>query len=396
MNNISPFQDFVYDARKRVLLVRFGGLGDCLILTAIAKILHERGNIVDVAVGTPTGDIEDLFSGLDFINSVKKINFLRGILTIKDENEHNIPIDIVKQDYDEVFDLKYSIEGNTPHRGNKGWRDSINSNFANWVDLSLAWCKIDPSTILSENKRPIINTTGDNYVKYHQWISENIPLDGRLIGIQLKASSLIRTWYRATELPQMIHEKYPNDIVAMFTGDKWILLSKYGKTDLAIPEDFNPITFSTVLISIMGCFISADSGMSHVAEAVETPTIGIYTTVPAWTRIKHYNFAHPIEADVECHPCFYLDGVCPIEAENARASLSDREKEIVQMFEANTPVQEIAKKFEMIPGALFAEAEAIQKKIQTRATKMPACVASISPDMIIQRLEEVLPETKQW
>src|SRR5882672_3306492 len=100
-------------AKKKALMLRVGGLGDCLILTPVAKQLHKKGYSVDYFVGSPTGEVFELISGLPYFNSVKEISRVgNSIDAVKDEDGHYVSVEILKKNYDEVFDFKFSVEAN--------------------------------------------------------------------------------------------------------------------------------------------------------------------------------------------------------------------------------------------------------------------------------------------
>lgn len=383
---------------KRCLILRVGGLGDILILSAIAKALHEKGFLVDFFMGSPTGEIHEFFQGLPFIANAKKIQRVSGVDCVEDEDKHLVSVELLKRQYDEVFDYKLSVEENrVGFNKTDDWRASINSNYQNWVDLSLAWANIDPTKIADKDKRPIIHfgTTNGEQSKFHQWVLKYLPLQvgtTKIIGIQLQASSLIRSQYYSDDLPNIIHQKYPEYIVVLFSGGKWYALSRFGKEEMKFEEGLNPLMCSAALIDTMDVFITADSGSSHLAEAVGTPTIGIYTTVPAWTRTKYYDKSHDIQTDVVCHPCFTLDLFCPIRKREAFDSLSQREKDIIKQLESGVNIYQVAKDFSTMPKAIQMEYESAKKRVEALSAQEAACVKSITPDMIMNKLSEVLNE----
>jgi len=385
-----------FGKRKSALMLRAGGLGDCLILTPVAKALHERGYNVDFFIGSPTGDVHELMIGLPYLRTVKKMGRIRNLDCVEDEFEHKISVEILKKTYDEVFDFKYSVEDNyVPFHTNEGWRGSINSNYQNWVDLSLSWCNIDPTKVKDEDKRPEIGTSLAD-IKYKNWLCDDTPIqpkgerDYKVIGIQLQASSLVRTWYNAHLLPELIHKQFPNDVVIVFSNN-WICITPSGRIELKFPEGLNPLLCSAYLIAQMDCFISADSGSSHIAEAVGTHSIDIYTTVPAWTRVKYYKYAHALEpVDVACHPCFTLDTFCPLEKKKAEDTVSDREKDIITASQSGVPIQEVARKYGVPPKAIQMELESTLQRQQALATSMPACVKSITDKHIMDKVSEIL------
>jgi ADP-heptose:LPS heptosyltransferase len=392
---------------KTCAMFRVGGLGDILILTPIAKALYRKGYKVDFFCGSPTGKVYELIEGLPYLNSVREVVRVNGIDCIKD-GENFISVEMLKPLYDEIFDYKYSIEDNNAGLNKKeAWRISINSNYQNWVDLSLSWANIDPTKILDLDKRPEISfidsPISDNSIlsKYEQWVLEKTPIVSRkternynVIGIQLQASSLIRTWYRSADLPELIHKKYPNDIVIIFSN-KWVCITPNGRQEINIPEGYNPLCCSAALISEMNCFISADSGSSHIGEAVSTPTIGVYTTVPAWTRAKYYRYSHYLEANPECFPCFTLHAFCPIEKKKAEDSLSEREKDIIEGANKNLNPMDFATKYNVPPKAVEMEYNSAMQRLQALSSTEPACVKSITAEMILDKIDEVLTGVNQ-
>ena len=388
------------DGKKKVLLLRAGGMGDILILTAVAKQLWKLNYSVHFYCGSPTGRVDKLLNGLPFLDSVKQLQRLRGVDCIEDEQKNFVSVEMLKKNFDVIVDYKLSIEDNRVG-GNEikeAWELSRNSNFQNWIDLSLAWAKIDPNLVLDKDKCPEVafDANKPEWLEIIEWIITNTPIgvkDGRpfrVFGIQLQASSLIRTWYKAPELPDLIYKEYPNDIVLVFTNGSWVMMSKFGNQKITAPEKFDPLMFSACIIRLMDVFISADSGTSHLAEALGTKSIVIYTTVPAWTRVKYYQNCYPLEANSWCHPCFALDLFCPEEKKKAEATLSEREKKIVEASNANKNIQEVARELSTVPQAIKNEYDAAMKRVEALSAQEALCVKSITPAAIMNKLDEIL------
>jgi ADP-heptose:LPS heptosyltransferase len=376
---------------KTALMLRVGGLGDCVTLIPVAKQLQKQGYEVDYFVGSPTGNLSILFTKLPYFRSVKAVGRVNGIDCVEMENKDFVSVEILKDGYDEVFD--FSVEDNRAGLNKvSGWRTSINSNYINWVDMFLGWENIDWTKITDEDKRPEFSYPDSKYLEWVKEtpVGEKITRTHRVVGIQLQASSLTRSWYRASDLPKMLHEKYPNDVILIYADNRWLALTEYGKVEVLFPEDYDPICCSAALVANMDVFISADSGMSHIAEATATPTIGIYTTVPSWTRVKYYRYAYPIDADVACHPCFNLDIFCPLERKKADEALTERERDIVVGGDAGANIMEFAKKYQTVPRAINEEYEAIKRKREAMSAVEPACVHSITPEIIMNYVEKIL------
>jgi ADP-heptose:LPS heptosyltransferase len=60
------------------------------------------------------------------------------------------------------------------------------------------------------------------------------------------------------------------------------------------------------LTDVADCVISPDTGLYHLAEAVRTPHVDLFSTWPPDRRVGHYKYAFPIwkGASVACCPCF--------------------------------------------------------------------------------------------
>lgn len=60
------------------------------------------------------------------------------------------------------------------------------------------------------------------------------------------------------------------------------------------------------LTDVADCVISPDTGLYHVAEAVGTPHVDLFSTWPPNRRVGHYKYAFPIwkGAEVACCPCY--------------------------------------------------------------------------------------------
>jgi len=381
--------------KKKVLLVRLGGIGDCVVLTVVAKHLHAKGYIVDYFVGSPSGKVSELFDNLPYINSCKNAVRVNNIDCIEDENKNFIAIEILKANYDEVFDYKFSIEHNHAGVNKPGdWRESINSNYFNWVDLSLAWANIDYTLVPGADKIPDIGYK--DVEKYLEWYKTTGLLlktertNHKVIVIALSASSLVRTFYRANDLPDLLYKQHPDDIIVIFDSNSWFSLTKFGKRKIDFDDELNPLLQSVEIVKNADVFISADSGFSHIAASLRVKCVTLYTTVPSWTRAKYYIDQVNIDAEAPCRPCFTLGGHCPIRAKEALESLTPRERDLIDSNDRKVGIHDMAKKYQTIPQALNEEFKSAVGKLKALSAKVPACVESVTPELILKQVAEVL------
>lgn len=362
------------------LLCRFGGIGDSLILTIIAKELKKREHTVEFA----TQDWQvPLFDNLICFDKVMPTRRIHGIDCIPNEYGWKA-IDSIKPDYDIVIDYKMSIERNTLYGGLPygAWTSSMNSNFVNWIDLSLAWANLNPKSV--KDKIPEYKLKDGE----KEWAQKLIGTVKPIIGLHTESSSLSRTWYHPEQLPGLLLKEYPHSTILMYLGDKkWQIIREGGGIVIENIE----IRQAFALVSCTDLLVCSDSGFSHVAEALKVNHITTYTTVPAWTREQYYKHSYPIEPDVLCRPCFNLDRFCPENKKRAEQSLSDREKNIREDISSpDIDWAALSKKYDTIVPHLREERQAIEHKIQALSALTPDCVKAITPEIIVNKVKELL------
>jgi ADP-heptose:LPS heptosyltransferase len=378
--------------KKKILICRYGGIGDSLICTVLAREWKKRnpGGKVHFAVRAEIASLfthEKLFDKIlpTFRKEPSKLDCIH-------RDGGWVGLECIKENYTDVFDLKYSIELNSPWQElaqrDGPWRTSMNSNFTHWVELSLGWCNIDPTEVT--DFKPSYVATAEELA----WARERVPKDASpVIGVHLQASSLARTWYRAAELPERLRTIMPDARILYFdeASKHWLLTEKVGGKRIDVSGD-DGLRKSAALLSRMDLLICADSGYSHVAAAMDCPTLTIYTTVPSWTRERYYTKAHPIQSKLSCSPCFTLEGWCPRQAKRAKEQLTWREQRLLGYEEVRTPPQEAALQEHMPPQAFMAEFSAIKQKLRSMCTLEPDCMKEITPEAIAERAEEILNE----
>jgi|WetSurMetagenome_2_1015567.scaffolds.fasta_scaffold48427_4 ADP-heptose:LPS heptosyltransferase len=388
---------------KTAVLFRLGGLGDILILTPVAKELKKRGYEVDAVIGSPTGDVKKILEGTNLFRDI--VIYSRFPQTGVDICEAGggdwMSIGMKKEGYDLVVDYKFSVELNSHHKHmasgpGKEWFLSQSSNFVNWVDIMFAWAGIDPDTIAPEDKIPIYRMTSEEDAWAKKLLRNSNP--DLLVSIQTNASSLVRTWYNPQLLPEAIKEEFHDKKVefVVFDGSKWHHLK--GKHDFPVmfPKGMDPIRASAALVGNSDIFVGADSGFSHIAEALGVKSLTIYTTVPAWTRMKYYKYSEAIEPvgntfdGVQCRPCFVLDRYCPRVREKVADQLSPREKELKESVEQNIHPAIVAQKLKTTPQGVMMEAKVLNERLNALLEIQAPCSMTITPERIMAKLRTMV------
>lgn len=389
---------------KSALLIRLGGLGDIVIISAVGKELKKRGYEVDFCAGSPTCDVEKLIGNLGIFRSIiPQSKMFNGLDVYRVDGEDVAGVELLKDKYDLVVDYKFSVELNSHwrHMANKAgseWMISQNSNYVNWVDMMFAWAGVDPETVKSKNKLPLYKRENAEIDWANRLLRFTNP--DKVVAIQMNASSLVRTWYHPQVLPKLLKDAYPNKKIEciFFDGAMWHHLKGNHDIPIQIPKEFDVIRASAALVGACDLFIGADSGFSHLSEAMQVPSITIYTTVPAWTRNKYYKYSYAIEPigdtfnGVQCRPCFVLDRYCPRVREEALKQLTERELKIKQGAESGVQPQDLAQELGTTPQGLIKEHEMMMNRLQALFERQSPCSMTITPERIMEKVREVFGE----
>lgn len=379
---------------KNVLMTRFGGIGDSIAITPVAKVYKKRFPQSRIQFGVRGADQVSLYKNLDCFHNVFEIHRLpdpfAGENCVKVKNGYET-LNHHKTRYDFVFDFVNLVEMNSMHPYLEPmygeWARSMNSNYQNWIDLALAWVNIDPSTVPDEDKRLLYKVEEKEKQEAVLFLSEIAGGGKTLIGLNTIASSRARSYFDLDTLINELLKEIPNSVIIAWDNNRWVAVTIGGGKEIVL----NPnIRLSAAILSELDVYISTDSGFSHIAEAVGTKTVTIYSTVPGYTRNKYYAHSTTIQSNLPCSPCFTLMENCPVNRKRASQSLSDRERKILQLSNQNISPQEAAKALATTPDKVVMEHRAIQEKMNGLASVIPDCMASLQPDMIVEKVKEVL------
>jgi ADP-heptose:LPS heptosyltransferase len=278
------------------LLVRFGGMGDSLFLTSAARVLTQRGYAVTVAAPKSHAEIFANNPDIAFVPLVRRAVYQRGstgeVYLAQSAEGHLMPIEAVYESFRNddpcrewrVTDFCGIIEGNTmrPFIG-----ETQNSDFVNTYDMHLSWCGIDPATIADELKRPVYMVSPKERA-WAEGVLANLPRP--VVMIQSGASAPARTYMRGKELAKKLIDD--GATVLYWNGQQW----HFDGAILPIPEGMGGIRATGALVSAADTVISVDTFISHLAEAIGTQHLTLYSTVPAWTRSKYYSKETTVDA----------------------------------------------------------------------------------------------------
>ncbi len=353
--------------RQPWLLLRFGGMGDAMFVTVAARALHERGYSVDVCTNEHSAP---LLEHNPYINKVIVEQRMGPIQVI----DGQYPVDLVV-DGDSLmpsFGLfeRYRAK---PSKGAKSatlypynvtnyyrviensshhpmlWPTQI-SDYRNTYDEHLGWAHIDPMSVPTDKKRPVYVVTGKE-AAWAEGVLRGFPRP--LYLVQVNASSPVRTFYRTSELLGAL-KRHPGTIIIWEANPQnplqgmWRVVSFKASADapespggagIPFPEDIPAIRATAALIAAADMLVSADTCVSHIAEAVKTHHVTYYTSVPAWTRSAYYTHEYTVDAKVPLGErvckCGIIGRDCPRKIQDAWAQLRKSEHELLKLLQPN-------------------------------------------------------------
>ena len=131
-----------------------------------------------------------------------------------------------------------------------------------------------------------------------------------IVGIQLKSSTLVRTW-PPEQVMRLIQMLRYNGIIVVVVDNQHFGFKDPGIINLAGGYNIREVA---AIIKQLNLLITPDSGILHFGGHLKIPTIAIFGGSDPSCRLKYYTTVHPI-----CHgnkycdkwPCWSHAYVCP-------------------------------------------------------------------------------------
>jgi hypothetical protein len=222
----------------------------------------------------------------------------------------------------DVTDYFRIIEANGCHPSSQ----TGNSDYTNTYDMHLSWAGIDPALIPSHNKRPFYHCTAEERA-WADGVLKSVPRPVMLW--QPYASAPARSYYRAGEDMEKVRKEV-GGYHLLWDQQRSAWMHRTGAVDIG---NIAPIRATAALIAASDLLISADTFVSHLAEALGVPHLTWYTTVSAWTRSLYYEheYTHDLHPEggnpvmpCKCH--VITDARCPLVEMEAIAQIPDEDK----------------------------------------------------------------------
>lgn len=382
---------------KKVLLMRFGGIGDIFPTLAVARYLKEKGHEVTVAFREDDEGNKQtrLCDGLGITTLDYKGVGPWGNRCVQTENGW-VNIQTIFKDFDLVVDYTNIIENNStsPHNDSdptQFWQRSRSSNWVNWYDLHYAWANIDPNTVPEEHKRPHLVLSADELVL----IAEFRAKYSHLFMVSPFASSLARSWYQAKDMVQMVlrNKAYENPAILFWEPGvkKWVLVTKQGAGPAPILCE-DALRNSMAFVSAADLVVSVDTGISHIAEGLGTKSLVIYSTVPWWTRAKYYTQQEHIDLG-EYNPNYYTFSLGlgdPLRIKEGREALTEREKHVEKLYNSGAAFEVAVKELNTDSRGAEMELTGLKAKFESWERIQAVALSLVNPTTVYEKVKEIV------
>ncbi len=380
---------------KKVLITRFGGIGDMSPLQIVAEQLKKRDCEVTFAVRSDGAhmNIADVFVNNPAFKQVLELKqigpwYNRCVQT----SLGWVSVNTIYPEFDLVLDYINIVENNNTSPVinqdlGQEWQRSKNSNWVNWVDLHLAWANIDPTSVPDEEKRPHFYLSD---VEKKQATKLRGKYD-KVFVLQTTASSLSRTWYSGNKLAELLLKQYDNSVVYFWDDNAHSFIRIDSKGAKAVKSEGSPLRFTMMLIDACDFYVGADTGFTHIAEGLDKPHIAIYSTVPAWTRAKYYKFQTAIDPGVD-NGTFYTFNLGlgdPLNIKEGEDALTDREKTIMELYAAKVGPNEAAEALGTSLQGAELELQALMTKRSSFEQRQSKALSSVTAEFVLEKIKEV-------
>ena len=267
--------------QANLLIRNTGGIGDMLMLTPVMRTIKEQSPNLPLIVCTTQkyGAFGTLFDILKNNPYVDKVITSNDLLSYDFKTVYN---------FDSQQELGIEIDANNPFESHR-------------VDIFL-----NIANLKTENKKTVYNVTPAEQEWAREWIQKNInPKKRCLIGIQVQATTTKRSWTEEKNL--LLAFKILNtwaDTSVLFFYEGLIERNPVIYPNIHYLIGY-PIRRVAALINECSTMVVPDSGLLHIAGALNKKMICLFGSTTPNSRIKYYPNAMWIYLKYPCSPCWY-------------------------------------------------------------------------------------------
>lgn len=264
-----------------------------------------------VLVSRNTGGVGDLLMLTPTIKGIKNL-FPDNLLIVCTTREYgaNVLFDLLENNpyVDKIVEAKdlYKYKFIRNYNFNTGQELLLETNpdhySSNRIDI---FC--DLASIKIEDKKPIYIVTDEEKKWANEWIEKNLVRKGLIVGIHVQSTANKRTW--PIEKVRLL----AFTIVNTWKDSSVFLFNIYNEVTQIVEKPF-PNIFSisgfsirkvAALLDKCDAVVAPDSGLLHLAGALDKKTIALFGPSSPKSRIGYYKNAVGVYLDYPCSPCWY-------------------------------------------------------------------------------------------
>lgn len=292
---------------KKVLIIRYGGLGDAIMLTPLLNVLKEDGYHITV---NTTEDPKQVLNHNPNIDTFMVHGGEKEVAN-KDLGKH---WEKISKGFDKVINLSGSVEDSLLKvEGSRSflWDKATRHKHCNknYYDETLRLGGYG-------------HITGRNGELYFSRLEEKLARNYRrkyknkfLILWSLSGSSFHKTYPYAEIVANLILDKYP-DIMTLTVGDMLCELLEWRHGQAKSYSGKWPIRKSLIMTKYVDLVIGTETGILNAAGCFDTPKIIMLSHSSEENLSKYWGNCASLNANVKCYPCHQLHyslESCPVD-----------------------------------------------------------------------------------
>jgi len=282
-------------SRKKVLVIRYGAIGDHIFLTPVFPLLKRDGYHITMNTTEAGRNLLKLNPYID--------EFLIHDSSIPANEELTRHWEKISQGYDRVINFSESIEGSL---SKVEWRDDYYKSKeerhaecnVNFYDHTLAWAGYPNN---GERGQLHFSQLEHSFMRaYRKKYKKKF-----LVLWSLSGSSGHKTYPFTEYVARKFLEMNP-DAMILTVGDPLCELLEWSHPQTKCYSGKWPIRQSMLATKYVDLVVSTDTGLIHAAGCYDTPKILLLSSTTEENLSKYFTNCTNLSADVLCQPCHRL------------------------------------------------------------------------------------------
>ena len=301
---------------KKALIIRLGAIGDSIMITPVIQRLKDLGYYIILNTSTRGlkvfKDDARIDEFIDHDESISNMDVQAHWDKLVKEVDHDLFIN-----FSESIEINVALHPKSPMYvyPKKERAERCNKNY---YEVTAEWSKLDGCSLI-----PSLKFTE----KQHKSVQKHIKPDMFNILWCLSGSGKNKVYPWTDYVIEKIIKKYPN-VHFITTGDMRCQIledwnNDFPKNNLTQLAGRMDLKESMLLTQYADLFVGPDTGLLHASGCFETPKIGLLGHTTKENITKHFINDYSIEAKCDCSPCFRLiydyEVQCPIDPDTGAA-----------------------------------------------------------------------------